>query len=630
MSSLLHQNLVGRVLEVGVGVSASGSNGDQHSTPRAPAGPGISTDLGRGVLCRWRLRGGVIGPASAPLVERALASRNITDPSFLDPKLSEMHSPSLIPDMDKAAERILRALKQGEPVVIYGDYDVDGVTSTSILFHMMRELEPEADVRTYVPHRVDEGYGLAIAAIEQLAADGAKVIVSVDCGVTATEPAKCAKRLGVDLIITDHHNPPEKMEDLPDAYAVVHPRRPDSQYPFGELSGAGVAYKLAWRMATMHFGSPKLPQPLREMLIELLAFAALGAVADIVPLLGENRVLTKFGMMRIKESRFIGLRALVRAARLDSDSVSTYDVGFKLGPRLNACGRMAHAERAVHLFTRATVAEADVIAKSLETLNEERRATEKEIFKQAAAMVVEKGMDKPDCRGIVLANADWHVGVVGIVCSRLVERFCKPTILMGQKDGHWHGSGRSVDGVSLHAAIARAGAFTVKFGGHDMAAGLAVSQEQYDDFVRAFTQACRELVADENMVPKLTVDAIAAGHEISLAVAKTLRTMEPCGAGNPHVKLLVRDLELYSNPKPLGKTGEHMRLTFRFGGGLNAGVQSGACGFVIVTAWSWARRAELLRVGSRYDIVVKLGVNEWNGNESVEATLEDLRETAAS
>ena len=615
MSSLLNTNFVSRPVEVA-------------ATGMAAAGQPAPADLGRGVLARWRLRGDQSKvDSSASLVQRVLAARNITDAAFLDPKLSEMHNPSLMPDIDRAAGRILRALKNGEPVVIYGDYDVDGVTSTAILFHMMRELEPAAEIRTYVPHRVDEGYGLAVAAIEQLAADGAKVIVSVDCGVTATEPAKAAKRLGIDLIITDHHNPPERMEDLPDAYAVVHPRRPDSRYPFGELSGAGVAYKLAWRLATMHFGSPKLPQPLREMLIELLAFAALGAVADIVPLLGENRVLTKFGMMRIKESRFIGLRALVRAARLDSDSVSTYDVGFKLGPRLNACGRMAHAAEAVHLFTRATAAEAEVIAKSLEKLNEDRRATEREIFRQAASMVVEKGMDKPSCRGIVLAHPDWHVGVVGIVCSRLVERFCKPTILMGQKDGHWHGSGRSVDGVSLHSAIARASAFTVKFGGHDMAAGLAVSHDQYDAFVRTFAEACGELVADEHMIPKLSVDAVAGGHEVSLAVAKALRTMEPCGAGNPHVRLLVRDLELYSNPKPLGKTGEHMKLTFRFDGGVGGGVQTRAGGFVIVTAWSWAKRAEMLRVGSRYDVVVKPGVNEWNGNESVEATLDDLRET---
>jgi len=233
MSSLLNPNLVSYPVEVAAVGSAAGGR---------PA----SADLGRGVLARWRLRGDQPHvEASAPLVQRVLASRNINDAAFLDPKLSEMHNPSLMPDIDKAAERILRALKDGEPVVIYGDYDVDGVTSTAIVFHMMRELEPAADIRTYVPHRVDEGYGLAVAAIEQLAADGAKVIVSVDCGVTATEPAKAAKRLGVDLIITDHHNPPEKMEDLPDAFAVVHPRRPDSRYPFGELSGAGVAYKLA-------------------------------------------------------------------------------------------------------------------------------------------------------------------------------------------------------------------------------------------------------------------------------------------------------------------------------------------------------------------------------------------------
>jgi len=424
----------------GAATAAAGLGALVPAQPVAVCAKAGGRSLGRGVLSRWVLRGtepgataseGELpgGQAEGDLVARVLAARGVGDPNFLQPMLTGLHDPGLMPDIDKAAVRILDALKRREPVVIFGDYDVDGVTATAILYHMMLALEPEAEVRTYVPHRVEEGYGLATAAIDQLAAEGAKVIVSVDCGVTAIEPAARAKALGVDLIITDHHNPPARMEDLPDAYAVVHPRRPDSQYPFGELSGAGVAYKLAWRMATTHFGAPRLPQPLRELLVELLAFAALGAVADVVPLIGENRVLTKFGMQRMKTTRFVGLRALIHAARLDNEKVSTFDVGFKLGPRLNASGRMAHAQEAVHLFTRATAAEAERIAVKLEALNVERRAEEKRIIEQAIAMAVQRKLDSPAVRGIVLADPSWHVGVVGIACSRMVEKFCKPTIL---------------------------------------------------------------------------------------------------------------------------------------------------------------------------------------------------------
>jgi single-stranded-DNA-specific exonuclease len=621
----------------GAANAAAGLGALVPAQPVAVSAKANGRALGRGVLSRWVLRGtesgataseGELpsGQAEGDLVARVLAARGVGDPNFLQPMLTGLHDPGLMPDIDKAAVRILDALKRREPVVIFGDYDVDGVTATAILYHMMLALEPEAEVRTYVPHRVEEGYGLATAAIEQLAAEGAKVIVSVDCGVTAVEPAARAKTLGVDLIITDHHNPPARMEDLPDAYAVVHPRRPDSRYPFGELSGAGVAYKLAWRMATTHFGAPRLPQPLRELLVELLAFAALGAVADVVPLIGENRVLTKFGMQRMKTTRFVGLRALIHAARLDNEKVSTFDVGFKLGPRLNASGRMAHAEEAVHLFTRATAAEAERIAVKLEALNVERRAEEKRIIEQAIAMAVQRKLDSPSVRGIVLADPSWHVGVVGIACSRMVEKFCKPTILMGEKDGHWHGSGRSIEGVSLHAAIEEAAVHTVRFGGHDMAAGLAVEHEKLEAFTEAFQIACASRVSDEQLIPRLTVDAISDGRDLTTQTAQRLEMIEPCGAGNPHVRVLVQGLTLYGNPRPLGKTGEHVKLVFRTAGGTGTGSGGGSMGLVTVTAWSWARRAEPLRQGSRYDVVIRPGISRWNGNESIECTLDDLRE----
>jgi single-stranded-DNA-specific exonuclease len=257
----------------------------------------------------------------------------------------------------------------------------------------------------------------------RLSRKGARLIVSVDCGVTAREPARVARELGVDLIITDHHNPPATVEELPDAYAVVHPRHPLSTYPFGELCGAGVAYKLAWRLCTLACGSERIDPAMRELLLELLAPCALGVIADVVPLVDENRVIARFGLAKVKTSQIAGLRALVKASGLDGEKVSAEDVGFKLAPRLNACGRMGHAREAVELLTTAKGERAAEIAADLTRKNDERREVERRIFEEAAAMAQERGMTSPECRAIVLANASWHTGVVGIVCSRLVEKF---------------------------------------------------------------------------------------------------------------------------------------------------------------------------------------------------------------
>jgi single-stranded-DNA-specific exonuclease len=289
-----------------------------------------------GLTCRWTFRN-ADAPAAArdlPLVDRVLSARGIAQAGagdFLDPRLVHLHDPALIPDMDRAAARLLGALKGGETIAIYGDYDVDGITATAMLYHMFGAIAPDAlreRVITYVPHRIEEGYGLNADAISELAKRGAKVIVSVDCGVTAVEPARRAREEGVDLIITDHHNAPAGDAPLPDAFAVVHPRRPGSAYPFGDLSGAGVAYKLAWRLATMHERSPRLSPPMRTLLIDMLAFAALGTIADVVPLIGENRVIARFGLGRIKHSPFIGLRALVNASSLGGENVDAMDVGW--------------------------------------------------------------------------------------------------------------------------------------------------------------------------------------------------------------------------------------------------------------------------------------------------------------
>lgn len=573
--------------------------------------------LRRGLTRIWRPRHALSVDPAIPLVTRVLACRGLTDPAaaarFLEPSLLHLHDPSQIPDLDRAAERLLGALNAGQPIVIYGDYDVDGITATAILFHMMRAIAPGAAIGTYVPHRVDEGYGLNAAAITQLASQGARVIVSVDCGITARAPAAAAREVGVDLIITDHHNPPARMEDLPAAYAVVHPRRPDSEYPFGDLSGAGVAYKLAWRLATLRCGGQRVTEDLRKLLIELLAFAALGTIADVVPLVGENRIIASYGLARIKHSPIVGLRALVEASGLAGDEIDSEHAGFALAPRLNACGRMGHAREAVDLFTTATREQADEIASNLTRLNDQRRAVERRIADHAIEMAEAAGMTGPDRRAIILAHEDWHPGVLGIVCSRLVDRFCRPTILMQNREGVLHGSGRSIDGFSLHAALEHCATHLASYGGHDMAAGLKLDLPNLEPFVRAFTDHANERIEPDRLVPSVSFDCEAALTELTTEAVGKLNMLAPFGMSNPRPRLRLSGLRLQRRPERFGGGGKHLSVFVQQDGRV-----------MRLVAWNWGDRAESIPTGAAVEAVVSPKLNTWNGRTSVEPELDDL------
>ncbi len=589
---------------------------DQTRTPHGSVTRGItklwvSREVGRGVGA---------GVERAGLMERVLAVRGLgagTAAAFLEPSLLQLHNPSLMPDMDKAAQRLIAAARGGERIVIYGDYDVDGISATAVLFHMLKHVEPGADVATYVPHRLDEGYGLNSDAIGTLASEGARVIVSVDCGVTAVGPARAARLAGVDLIITDHHNPPATMGELPEAFAVVHPRRADSAYPFGDLSGSGVAFKLAWRLATMACGSDKVAAATRALLMELLGLASLGVIADIVPLVGENRVLARFGLSRIRGSSNVGLNALVKASGLDGEKVQADDVGFRLGPRLNACGRLGHAREAVELLTVAGPERAIEIATMLTRLNDDRRGIEREIADRAAEMARSRGMTGDDTRAIVLSDAGWHKGVVGIACSRLVGMFGRPTILMQTQEGEsgleCHGSGRSIEGFNLHAALAECGHLLLGFGGHDMAAGVRVSAGRLDEFAEAFTAVANRLLSSEDLVPVLKYDTMATLEELTVEAVDGLARMAPFGRDNPRPRVRVDDAMLVDRVKLMGAGGDHASLTVKVGGRL-----------MRVVAFGWGGRLADARGGARCDLVIEPKVSRWGGRESVEGELVDL------
>ena len=557
------------------------------------------------------------------LVERVLRSRGITEAAaadrFLQPKLTHLHDPSLIPDLDRAAARLLMAARGGERIAIYGDYDVDGITASAILFHVLRAVAPAADVVTYVPHRIDEGYGLNDAAIRELAEGGARVIVSVDCGVTAVGPARVARECGVDLIITDHHNPPATLAELPEAFAVVHPRRPDSKYPFGELCGAGVAFKVAWRVATLAGSGPKVPESVRAVLMDMLGLAGLGTIADVVPLVDENRAIASFGLVRVRTTSVEGLAALVQASGLGDEKISAMDAGFKIGPRLNACGRMGHAREAVELLTTATGVRAREIAAQLTELNDKRRETERAIFKQACERAEAAGMTGPDHRAIVLADPSWHAGVVGIVCSRMVEKYHRPTILMAMGPQHCHGSGRSIDGFSLHAGLAACATHLMQFGGHDMAAGLRLASDRLEGFTRAFVDHANQRIAATDLVGRVEYDCEARAAELEVATVEGLARLGPFGRGNPPVLLRLTGLRIAHLPQTFGKLNAHLGIQVEAAGGTQRGSP------LRLVLWKWGHRAAEFRRGMLLEAVVTPVLSEWAGSRRVEGHVSDLR-----
>lgn len=576
--------------------------------------------VARGLTKRWLPRSSdAVGPPQAgiTLVERVLRARGYDADrvaAFVDPSLKELHDPSLLPDVDKAAERILEAAKAGQRIVVFGDYDVDGVTASSILVHMIRSLVPESDVVGYIPHRVAEGYGLNSDAIRGLANDGAQVIVSVDCGITAHEPAVTAKQLGVDLIITDHHNPPASMQDLPDAFAIVHPRRPDSVYPWGELCGAGVAYKLAWRLATMHAGGRTVSSKSRSVLLELLGLAALGTIADVVPLTDENRVIARFGLTNLARSQNPGLRALIRASGLGSDKVDTEDVGFRLAPRLNAVGRLGHAREALELLTEATGERADQLAEQLSGLNTERRRVEKTIVQEACQMAEAAGMTEDATRIIVLRHADWHTGVIGIACSRLAEKYGRPVILMQHDGDTSKGSARSIGGFNLHGALEACSQHLLKFGGHDMAAGMACESGRFEEFKIAVTEYTNRHLDPIDLIPGVRFDATVPLSGLDIRDVENIEQLAPFGAGNPRVRLRVQG-RVNGSPRVFGTRGDHLSFNL---------IAPGGSGMRVV-AWKWGQHASRIPPGATIEAIVEPKLSKWGGSTKIEPVLVDLR-----
>jgi len=565
---------------------------------------------------RWRLRpcpDGVDVLLSrevgvSPLLGRLLATRGVVTPAaavaFLEARLSnDLRSPMLFRQMPAAADRVVAALDRRERIGIYGDYDVDGVSGTAVLVRFLRSLghEPVA----YIPQRLRDGYGVKEAGVRHLAAAGVTLMVTVDCGGVSHDEIGLARTLGIDTIVCDHHQ--VSGTPLP-ALAVLNPIEADAGFPFKGLCGAGVAFYLALgvRMRLRERGVAPLPD-----LRRYLDLVTLGTLADIVPLVEENRVLVKHGLRELQHTDQPGLVALKAVSGVEE--VTTGAVGFRLAPRLNAGGRLADAARSLELLTTADATRAAELAAELDAENRTRQGIEKDILDEAIRRV-EADPDQPTRRSITLAAGDWHPGVIGIVASRLVERYYRPTLLIAidPTTGIGRGSGRSIDGLNLHAALRTCADLLDQFGGHYMAAGLAIRGDRIDELGTRFDAAVRAATTAEDFTPVRLVDAEMDLSQVGRSLIEELARLEPYGPGNPEPVFLARGVDVVQR-RLVGENQRHLRLTLRQNGHTIPAIAFGM-------ADSAAAQAE------RVDILFSPQLNEWNGTTTTQLRIRDLRE----
>jgi single-stranded-DNA-specific exonuclease len=548
----------------------------------------------------------------SPLLAQVLINRGITDTHtadvFLRPKLTELIEPERMPGIEAAVRRLKQAITNREKISAYGDYDVDGITGVAILWQLLTLLGAKADY--YIPHRIDEGYGLNEEAVQQLAKDGSKVLITVDCGITDFDSAELAEQLGIELIITDHHQPDK---ELPKAVAIVHPALEDS-YPNQDSSGAMVAFKLAWAIANEFNVGKKLEPGLRDFMLNATSLAAMGTVADVVPLIGENRVLTNYGLKALPRCRLPGIQALIETADLAGKGLDSFDIGFRLAPMLNAAGRMGHARLAVELLTSDSEIRSMKIAEYLKEQNKQRQQCERKIFKQACEMVARLGLNHPDQKSIVLANKGWHGGVLGIVASRMVEKFYRPTIMLCVEEAAAQGSGRSIPGFCLLSAIRGCSRHLTKYGGHKMAAGITMDAAKVDKFAAEFEAYARENLDEDNIVSRLHIDAVAPLSEFSKDTVDQLQLLAPFGQGNPQPVFATKGVRLASPPRRVGIKGDHLQL-----------VITDNTSTIRCIGFRFGKLEKKLLECEYFNVAYKPQINTFNDNSNVEVVITDIR-----
>ena len=576
---------------------------------------------------RWRIQphdqDGIVALSRAAgipaVVAKLLLCRGISDPTlakeFLQPKLSALRDPDDLPGCTQAAQRIHAAVQAGRRIVIYGDYDVDGITGTALLWQCLTMLG--ANVGYYIPHRVDEGYGLNDEAIRTLASakgasQKAEMLITVDCGIASVDEAATADECGLELIITDHHEPGPK---LPQAAVIVHPSLPGSSYPFGGLCGAGVAFKLAWAICQQASEAKRVGQRMRTFLLQATGLAAMGTVADVVPLVDENRSLVTHGLTSLKQRPSLGLQALMRIAKIDDkQQLGSEDIGFSLGPRLNAAGRLGQALLAVELLITDRQDRAEELAQYVDQLNADRQSLERRIMLAANKQAKEQFDPKVDA-ALVLADHGWNPGVIGIVAGRLAEKYHRPVVLIswdkfGMKPGV--GSARSVPGFDLHAALTACEQHLIGHGGHAAAAGLRIEEAKLESFRADFREHVAAEITEEERVAELLIDAEAPLSAFTPQAVRQMEQLAPFGAGNARPLLCTSGVRLAGPPKPIGSGGRHLSMQL-----VQHDVRLRAVAF---GGGDWA---DELAAADTIDIAFRPVINDFRGRQNVELHLVD-------
>ena len=537
------------------------------------------------------------------LVATILVNRGITEDKeieiFLEPTRDDFHNPMTLPDIEKAILRIEKAIKNQEKVIIYGDYDVDGITSITVLKKFLEERGLKTDY--YIPNRLDEGYGLNNEAIRKLADENYTLMITVDCGISGNEEIELANKLGIETIITDHHEP---LDVLPNAYAVIDPKREDSKYPFRHLAGVGVVFKLIQALS-MH-----LNLEAKEYL-KYLDIVCVGTISDIVPLFGENRVIAKLGMKLVEVTKNIGLKSLLKASGYKN--VSSMAISFGIAPRINACGRMGCADRALELLLTTDRDKAIELARSIGVYNIQRQTEEKRIFEEANAQIKKEKLENSEA--IILGGENWHHGVIGIVASKITELYYKPSILVCFEEGKdiGKGSGRSIPGFDLHAALCSTSDYLEKYGGHEMAVGLSLKKSNFQKFRQKFEQIARDNHT-EDLVSVIKIDKEINLKDINLENVKQLKLLEPFGEANKTPIFIYKNLKIDSI-RALSE-GKHLKLTLKDGNTI-----INAIGF------NMGEYSEEFLIGDKIDVIGLLEINTFNGVENVQINMKDLRKS---
>lgn len=531
------------------------------------------------------------------LLASILVNRNIEEDkieAFLNPTRKSFHDPFLMPDMKKAVDRILKAMQNKEKIIIYGDYDVDGITSITVLKSFLEDRGVHVD--SYIPNRLEEGYGLNKPAIEKIAENKYQLMITVDCGISGIEEIEYANSLGIETIVTDHH---EVGDSLPNAIAIVDAKRKDNEYPCRDLAGVGVVFKLIQAIGI------RLGLAEKEYL-KYLDIVCIGTISDIVPLVDENRAIAKLGLLLVRQTKNLGLQSLLMSSgykNIDSTTIS-----FGVAPRINACGRMGHADEALNLFLSKDIYEVNELTKKLNEYNKIRQETEKNIYEDAVNQIEQNKLNEKNA--IIVSGENWHHGVIGIVSSKITDLYFKPSILLCNEGEFSKGSGRSIPGFDLHQALMQCQDTIDRFGGHAMAIGITIKTDKFQEFAEKFENVAKEAKIDE-IIPIINIDAKIELNEINKEMVESLKLLEPYGEGNKMPIFAFRNLKIDSI-RALSE-GKHIKLTLKDNNNI-----INAIGFNL------GKIAEDYRIGDKIDVVGTLEINSFNGVDSLQINIKDV------